>query len=257
MSAFWIDYKGHEIFKGKALPGQTWQQTTWIGHPWLFKFETGGKENANPAEVHFVPYRVIQNTEKVSTLDQDGRTGIHRFAILSSSRHDNTNGASILNIVDPIFPYPSSEINTVEAAFEWSLRQMEREESSPRTLLKYLKNIVSKPEMSKYRQIRTANKIFWNEVWITSGRGVLHALGFVENGAYIECGPHDEALPSDRLGDFIKAISELERWMLMQEAGGGDDGQDHESSSQSPIIQPNGADGFGRAGYGHAGSLNF
>jgi len=96
---------------------------------------------------------------------QDGTTGIHSFAISSSSRHNDTSGASVFNILDPTFPCPSSEIATVEPFSECRLRQVQREESSPRKLLKHLRNMVSKPEIN---QIRTANEVFWNDAWITS-----------------------------------------------------------------------------------------
>ena len=249
MKAYWVDYLGHEIDKGFVNPGQTWCQQTWIGHPWVFRFEYQPSSHIHVtsisvtcnAAVHYVPFRIIQSTTAHNTKSTNG-VGIHKFSIVQS---DSVSGKTNLEIEDPIFPFPSSRIQSIEEAFLWSLQQMERENSNPKVLIRYLKNVCLYPDKPKYRQIRTANKIFWNEVWITAGRGMLHALGFEENGAYLETGPKEGfCLPSDRIRHFSTAVDELERWIEM------------EPKSTDQLKQPSGADGFGRAGFGRAGSTN-
>eukprot|EP00804_Cyclotella_cryptica_P004003 CCRYP_013913-RA/>CCRYP_013913-RA protein AED:0.15 eAED:0.15 QI:307/1/1/1/1/1/2/678/442 len=34
---FWMDYSGKEVYKGSMRRGETWNQTTYIGHPWIFR----------------------------------------------------------------------------------------------------------------------------------------------------------------------------------------------------------------------------
>jgi len=232
MRAYWVDYLGREIDKGSCLPGQTWYQTTWIGHPWSFRFENSSAKNA---AVYFVPFRIIQHTDRVPTMDSNDKVGIHRFSIRCGLN-------DVLEINDPVFPFPSTRLHSAENAFIWSLRHMEREDSSPETLLKYLRNLCAHPENEKYRKIRTANKTFWNYVWINSSRGMLHALGFIEDGAYIIL--RDNV--SENIQKCRQAIYELEKWLSEQ------------SGQQStPSEQPNGSrDGFGRAGFGRAGATN-
>lgn len=116
---------------------------------------------------------------------------------------------------------------------------MEREEINLRILLKYIHNIVPHPTESKCRLIRTNNKVFWNNVWITSGRGILHALGFEERGGYVEMGLNDGLLPKERLKDLGNAIVMMEKLV-----------KDLEDSDSSEIVSPIGTNGFlGRAGW--------
>lgn len=249
MRSYWIDYLGREMDRGFARPGQTWYQQTWIGHPWVFRFEHENKRNeqlysssvARGAAVHYVPFRIIQHTSANPTISENGN-GIHKFSITQSR---SPSREISIDIDDPIFPFPSSKLSSIEDAFVWSVRQMEREKSNPKVLLKYLKNICLNPDSPNYRQIRTANKTFWNEVWITASRGILHSLGFEENGAYIETGPSGRSsLPRDRIEHFSSAITFLEQWIT------------NGSQTQNLLDQPLGADGFGRAGFGRAGSIN-
>jgi len=117
---------------------------------------------------------------------------------------------------------------------------MERESVSPRTLLKYLKNTLENPHEVKFRQIRIANKLFWNQVWITACRGVLHILGFEEHGPFIEMGPNG-MLPASRIQQLSKTISDLEVILPYIE------------NYSSIHNQPPGTDGVGRAGYHNIG----
>ena len=172
VDVFWVDYLGREEWKGSAAPGGTWTQQTWIGHPWTFRAQGG------QVLCFYVPFRVIPTTDQCRTVTRQGRA-LQRFSILSPSYSSSAKGLAC-DIVDPIFPFSATKIQSVEKALEWCYLQMERERSSPHVLLKYLNNILKDPSKPKYRQIRTSNKRFWNGVWITAGRGVMHALGFEE-----------------------------------------------------------------------------
>ena len=77
--------------------------------------------------------------------------------------------------------------------------------------------------------------------------GVLLALGFEELYGYMECGPGGgRTLGSDRIQQVSGAMVEVNRTLRVMEDGIGDDG----------MAQPEGGDGFGRAGFGHAGGMN-
>ena len=232
VDVFWIDYLGREEWKGSAGPGGTWTQQTWIGHPWTFRAQGG------QVLCFYVPFRVIPTTDQCPTVTRQGEA-LQRFSILSPSYSSSAKGLAC-DIVDPIFPFPATKIQSVEKALEWCYLQMERERSSPHVLLKYLINILKDPSEPKYRQIRTSNKRFWNGVWITAGRGVMHALGFEEKGAYVEIGPASGALSTERLKQISKAIHGLKGVQARM------DGIDVKQ-------QPEGADGYGRAGYGRIG----
>lgn len=232
---FWVDYKGNEDYKGSAAPGSTWFQQTWIGHPWTFR-APGGK-----VLLHFVPFRVIQNTARMNTTNRYNE-GLQRFSILPPS-YEGQKENFICDVEDPIFSFPSTKFKSQQKAFDWSCSHMERERSSPRAVLKYLKNVLKNPDNPKYRQIRTANKTFWNEVWITAARGMLHALGFEENGAYVEMGSEEGALPAERIKQISSAVSALEA--LLHDIEG--------VNGSTATEQPEGADGFGRAGFGRLG----
>ena len=232
VDVFWVDYLGREEWKGSAAPGGTWTQQTWIGHPWTFRAQGG------QVLCHYVPFRVIPTTDQCRTVTKQGKA-LQRFSILSPSYSSSAKGL-LCDIVDPILPFPATKIQSVEKALEWCYLQMERERSSPHVLLKYLNNILKDPSKPKYRQIRTSNKRFWNGVWITAGRGVMHALGFEEKGAYVEMGPATGALSAERLKQVSKAIHGLKGVQARM------DGIDEKE-------QPEGADGYGRASYGRIG----
>lgn len=233
IDVFWVDYLGREEWKGSAAPGGTWTQITYVGHPWTFRSQGG------QVLLHYVPFRVIPTTDQCRTVTRQSGEALQRFSILSPSYSSSAKGL-VCDIVDPIFPFPATKIQSVNKALEWCYQQMERERSSPHVLLKYLNNILKDPSEPKYRQIRTSNKRFWNGVWIKAGRGVLHALGFEEKGAYVEMGPATGALSTERVKQVSSAVHGLKGVLARM------DGIDEKQ-------QPEGADGYGRAGYGRIG----
>ena len=101
------------------------------------------------------------------------------------------------------------------------------------------------PENCKYRKLRIANRIFFESVYSTGARGVLLALGFEEHAGFLECGPSDgAALNYERLRQISDAMMMVDKTLkLMVDNEGG-------------MPQPEGSDGFGRAGFGYAGQLN-
>jgi len=233
VDVFWVDYMGREEWKGSAAPGSYWTQTTWVGHPWTFRAQGG------QVLLHYVPYRIIPTTDKAVTVTRNG-DAIHRFTILSPS-YSSTRQELACDVMDPIFPFPATKHKSVDRSLEWCYRQMERDGTNPRTVLKYLCNIARHPSEAKYRQIRTANRKFWNDVWCNAGRGVLHALGFQEINGRIEMGPAAGSLSADRVKQVVGAIRDLERLLEQMEG------------SETPHEQPEGADGYGRAGFGRIG----
>lgn len=200
--------------------------TTWIGHPWVFRAKDSGR-----LMLYYVPYRVIPviyMQQNESSHNEDDETGVHAFSIVTTKNIED-----MCAIQDNLFPYPPNSITSINQALDFSIQQMEREQVSPRILLKYVYNIALHPSESKYRQIRVANKVFWNNVWCNGGRGVLHALGFEENGSYIEMGRVGN-LPGDRVKDVSNGIVMLEEFM-----------NDIEDTDKPAIRQPRGADGSG------------
>jgi hypothetical protein len=228
IDVFWVDFKGREIPKGsmKQFNGSI-NITTWIGHPWAFRAKDSGI-----LMLHYVPYRiipVIDMQQNGSSYNEDDETGVHAFSIETAK-----NVEDMCSVQDNMFPYPANSITSINRALEFSIQQMEREQISPRILLKYFYNIALHPSESKYRQIRVANKLFWNNIWCNGGRGVLHALGFEENGSYIEMGRTTGNLPGNRVKDVSNVIVMLEEFM-----------KDIEDSDKPAIRQPRGADGSG------------
>ena len=233
IDVFWIDYMGREEWKGSAAPGSYWTQTTWVGHPWTFRAQGG------QVLLHYVPYRIIPTTDKAVTVTRNG-DAIHRFTILSPS-YSSMRQELPCDVMDPIFPFPASKHKSIDRSLEWCYRQMERDGTNPRTVLKYLYNVARHPSEPKYRQIRTANRKFWSDVWCNAGRGVLHALGFQEINGRVEMGPAAGSLSADRVKQVVGAIRDLERLLEQMEG------------SETPREQPEGADGYGRAGFGRVG----
>ncbi|GFH45801.1 hypothetical protein CTEN210_02275 [Chaetoceros tenuissimus] len=226
IDVFWIDYKGKEIKKGSLSAFSENVDitiTTWIGHPWAFRDRHSGM-----LLLYYVPYRIIPFTESNHPdTAQETRIGRHRF-ILTSPMNDEDACA----VIDHVF----TNITSIDDAVAFSIQQMERENVSPMILLKYLYNIALNPNDSKYRQIRTSNKVFFNNVWCNGGRGVLHALGFEENQSHIEMGPSEGPLTGERIKQVTDAVMMLEKYLNQIEG--------------SPRRnQPVGSDGSGRANW--------
>lgn len=248
IDVYWINYKGNEEQKGRITPGETWFQQTWVEHPWVFRLS-----DSQDLLLHYIPERVIQHLEEAPTCDEkDPYTGQHVFIFrppIAQAERDH----HICSIIDPILPHPASHhFHNPNEAHTWTLLHMKRQEYfsyNPDAVLltKYLTNIAMNPSKANYRQIRIANKNFFQSIWQTSARGLLLAVGFVEQNAYAEMGT-EEPLPSDRVQDVSLALFRLEqaKIQLQQEA----------SQVTRSRQQPDGADGSGRAGYGRAGGMS-
>jgi len=232
ISVYWVNYRGDEIHKGNVRNGSDFLQTTWIGHPWVFReMETGR------LLCHYIPYRIIPNTREMPTIDNDdNEKGVHRFTIYSLG-HQLSEGC-ICHIYDPVFPVL---MKTPQDGAIWAFQEMSRAQYLyVNTLIKYLTNIVMHPEEMKYRQIRIANPRFREQIWNTPARGLLLAAGFVEHGSFAELGS-SQTLPRDRVQDISSLLFEVEKWKTAQE------------KSSIQVDQPKGADGFGRANFGRPG----
>ena len=236
VNVYWIDYKGRESFKYTIKPNHVFTQQTWIGHPWTFRLKDSGQ-----LLFHYIPYRVIQHTAQVPTIDpKDPEIGIHRFTIARNTTDDE---CWICTIQDPVFP---THITTMQDAAAWSFQQMSRVAyAHTETLQRLLTNVVCHPSETKYRQIRTANPKFALEVWNTPARGLLLACGFVEEGAYAELGQQDQPLPRQRVQDVSTLLFYLQQWKQDEQALA-----EKTANSQEQQQQPMGADGSGRANYG-------
>jgi hypothetical protein len=94
VNVFWMDYKGREVYKGSMGRGQMWTQTTYIGHPWVFRIGTeegsGGFVDDGDEEtvlLKYVPFRVIPSIKGAETMHhQDDRfrgtvVGLQRFTL--------------------------------------------------------------------------------------------------------------------------------------------------------------------------------
>ena len=234
INVFWTDYKGREVPKGRIPSGGTWHQTTWIGHPWTFRTVDG------KVLLHYIPYRVIPTTKQVPTTDpNDASVGLHQFVIGRPNF-----GPWNCSVNDPVLPHPPEiALNTPVKAAQWTLQHMTRTGyMGGEVLAKYLTNIVAHPDNPKYRQIRTAQAKFYASVWNTAARGLLLACGFVKREAYAELGTMSK-LSRERVRDLSTLLFALEQWRM-------------EQGETTIYDQPEGADGFGRAGFGRAGQMN-
>jgi len=256
INVYWINFKGKEVLRGSIRrlygSGNSLRVTTWVGHPWVFRNKANGK-----LLLHFVPYKVMPFTladskDRASDSNNnyfygddnedtdDEFVGKYEFTIAEPNPLISGYNESV-SIIDKTIPHPLNQINSINQAIKFSCDQMEREDITPRMLLKYLYNVSLHPTQAKFRQIRTSNKIFFNNVWINGGRGVLHALGFEERGGYIEMGPNVGSLPGERLKHLSDAIVMLEELAKDMEDG----------SRNETMKKPLGTDGYsGRAGWG-------
>jgi PUB domain len=200
-------------------------------------------EDANDEQpyLYYVPYRPIPTLPTAQTLSPNGETGRHKFALVPSKLNDEFT----IGVQDDIMPHPGIvHFHQPLLGITWTLTHMSRmmnpDTPSVDTLQKYLNNIMEDPASVKYRQIRTASKNF-APIWQSPMRGLLHAVGFVEVGAYAELGCHDYPLSRDRVQEVALLSYLLTQWRFKPTA-----------DAQS---QPEGAlDGYGRAGFSRAGT---
>jgi hypothetical protein len=258
VEAFWVDYHGREVSKGKFRHGTTWSQTTWMEHPWVFR--KAGTTLSSPDQpppqpqqllLHYIPYRIIPTTDAVPTTSPDDPSvGMHQFTLTTNRRQDDSYWAC--QVEDPVLPHPASRhfAQHTDTAIAWVLQHMLRtnyDDYSFTLLLKYLMNILHHPDEGKYRHWRiAASTKFYQHVWNTAARGLLFCLGAVEHGAYCELG-NAQALRHERVQDLSQLVLQLQQW------------QEHRKrhEHQGTIAQPEGAeDGYGRAGFGRAGQMN-
>jgi PUB domain len=266
INVYWINYTGGHELKGSIAPGgDIWTQSTWIDHPWVF-CDASSSQKPEPVIAHYIPYKIIPNvvpeaptidlTETTNVAaaanDDDAPTGkkrligIHRFAIVKLSEESSDNYKDDDRrrdythwIRDDILPL-SPDIGTEQQALELCLLHCVRTGYYHwKTLLLYYTKIQQHPENATYRHIRIANRTFADTVWNTAARGVFLASGWVEHGAYLEWGVADRPFP--RLDDVHRIIQTIERWWQRAENDGSDDSAEQQ--------QPEGADGYGRAGF--------
>eukprot|EP00574_Skeletonema_japonicum_P010440 CAMPEP_0201731412 /NCGR_PEP_ID=MMETSP0593-20130828/25622_1 /ASSEMBLY_ACC=CAM_ASM_000672 /TAXON_ID=267983 /ORGANISM="Skeletonema japonicum, Strain CCMP2506" /LENGTH=553 /DNA_ID=CAMNT_0048224179 /DNA_START=60 /DNA_END=1721 /DNA_ORIENTATION=+ len=282
IQVYWIDYKGNELYKGNIPRGGRWVQTTFIGHPWTFRVNGSGGSDTDGGEegvlLKYVPFRITPTVlgAKTTTTGEggvDNYNGLPRVGSQLFTLRDVPEGYVTRNegyepacwVDDTILPepplidiYKNGERNLnlftsheIQMAIQWSCFQIQREDaSSPGTgiaaakrLLKYLENICLHPEDAKYRKLRVGNRIFFESVYSTGARGVLLALGFEEIMGYLENGPSEGALNYERLRQISDAMMVVDKTLKLMVEGEG-------------VEQPEGSDGYGRAGFGYAGQLN-
>ena len=251
----WVDYKGKHISKGKIRPNHVWTQTTYIDHPWVF-------ENAATQTplLYYVPYRVIPTIPQVPTIAEDG-VGRHQFVICPPKHSSSLASPFWVSVKDDVLPFPGIEnFPTPASATSWTLNHMSRmmagfgNTGDPlpviNTLIKYFENIVDEPSNTKYRQIRIASKNF-APIWQSQLRGLLLAIGFVDVGMYAELGCASKPLSPERIQDVALLTYQIQEWYAKELSLGAAD-----SVGAGGQQQPEGADGFGRAGFGRAGHIN-
>lgn len=250
LNVFWVDYKGKHVLKGKIKPNHVWTQSTWIDHPWVFE----SAETEIPY-LYYVPYRVIPTTPEVPTMTDDDDTGRHQFVIGPPT---STSEPYLCSVQDKVMPFPSRvHFHTPLLGITWTLQHMTRLRLSGSPILhdgvidtmqKYLTNIINHPDTIKYRQLRISGKKF-SSIWLSPLRGLLLSVGFVEVGAYAELGCSSHPLSRQRIQDIALLSYMIAEWKKKQDT--------YDNNINNTNVQPDGADGFGRAGYGRAGNMNF
>jgi hypothetical protein len=234
IKVYWMDYQGREIWKGDILPRETWHQTTWIDHPWVFRQQQG------ELILYVVPYRVIPTCDMVPTVDLDDNTvGIHRFSIAPPFAPPFA-----CSIHDPVLPFPAHQyLTTPSASMQWALVHCTRMGFRDWELLMQCgTKIIQQPNEPKYRSFRQSNPQFRVRLWNTTARGVLLAGGFYENEGYVQFGASNK-LGRDEVQELSLWVWTIQKWI--------------DQLDDSVLPQPTGADGFGRAGYGRAGQMNY
>jgi hypothetical protein len=217
--------------------------------------------------LYYVPYRVIPTIPEAPTIDSDGTTGIHRFALVDTDTTDTFR----IGIADDVFPFPGSlHLNEALKAIQWNLRHLSRANAvavasiapllAVDTLQKYLVNILNDPGEPKYRKLRIASKHF-QPIWELSPlRGLLLAAGFVERGGFCTLGYCDnnnnKPLPPHRIQEVALISYLLSEWQRTNEnTSNNNNSNGSEGAGQHQQQQPQGSDGFGRAGFGRAGAM--
>ena len=224
---YWIDYKGKDVRKGKIVPGGSWTQQTWIEHPWVFRDSI-----TDETLLYYIPDRIIPTCEQQPTVDEnDPEVGVHRFDFIAAPPES----PYWIHIDDPVLPYPAKDhFRSPDDAADWALLHMHRMNYSHwDVLVKYLTNILHEPGNPKYRQIRIENRTFHSAVWQTPAKGLLFAIGFVEQGIHIELGT-SKRMTKEQTKQLSSLMFCISIWRKR-----------HELLSE----QPAGADGFGRAGF--------
>ena len=293
INVYWIDYKGNEVYKGSiSNNGGSWNQTTFIGHPWTFRIgvdsNNGNEGDEENVLLKYTPFRVIPNIvgAETSRIESSGNVeGMQKFILRdvpeghvimqSTSNEQQKRLVPVCWVEDAILPEPplvpihsatklspalftTSEMNK---AVHWSCQQLQREDAiyhgngiaSSKRLLQYLRNICLHPDEPKYRKLRVGNPIFQQTIYNTGARGVLLACGFEELYGFMECGPgesnedgeHHSMLGLDRIQQISDAMMVVNQTLKIME-----------DSLGAGVEQPEGGDGFGRAGFGHAGGMN-
>lgn len=230
---YWINYKGKDLLKGTMKPRARWMQQTWIEHPWIFK-------DAETDEVllYYIPDRIIPTCADSPTIDdEDSEMGVHRFNLVNAP----PDSPFYIHVEDPVLPFPAKDhIRSVEKAVDWTLLHMHRMDYMYwDTLVKYLTNILHQPGKASYRQIRIENRRFNEAIWNTPARGLMLAIGFVEQGAFVELGTA-KRLTAEQSKQLSTLLFSIAIWRKRDQAS----------------TQPAGADGYGRAGFGRAGAMS-
>jgi hypothetical protein len=205
ISVYWVDHIGRHIPKGDILPqGGSWQQTTYVDHPWIFKRASVAPigaadenslsdqltttDNAETILLHYIPHQVIPSSKDATTSQNemnssaDVENSIHRFHIVPSMAHESITGMYNCTVHDPLLPFPASKhLLTPRKAAEYALQHCVRMKYDKWVILqKYIQNIIDYPNDLRYRCIRLANPKFSDAVWNTPAKGVLLAYNFIE-----------------------------------------------------------------------------
>jgi hypothetical protein len=206
----------------------TWIHSTFIDHPFVFCQVTNTQyiDNADYQTpiLHYIAYKDIPSvTPDSPTLDtyssipqavhnNRAKVGIHQFTICKPPVLDSDTTKPYTYycaIDDPVLPYPASKyITTQREAAGFALLYCYRNNFIGwNIIMKYLTKIVMKPDVTKYRKIRIANKIFYTNVWAyTICHGLFYAVGFIESNGYLEIGIGTEPLPRERVQDVSQLL---------------------------------------------------
>ena len=129
------------------------------------------------------------------------------------------------------------------------------------TLQKYLSNMMQHPDNLKYRHLRIASPKF-QPLWQSPIKGLFLASGFLEVEGYVVYGLLDDSsastsiLSSERIQDLALLSYLVNEWKLKHTTNSSSTATATGTGTISPQ-QPTGAtDGYGRAGFGRAGTMH-